>query len=87
MIKAPQQPRSVRERRRDFCTDPLTHDTGGKRMKVRRRKERTANVGIFGVGYDMYWAQFGGLLDELMGYLEVFEKQVRGCGGPASSGC
>jgi len=47
---------------------------------IKRRKERTANIGIFGVGYDTYWSQFPGLLDELMGYLEVFEKQVESRG-------
>ena len=47
---------------------------------IQRRKPRTANVGIFGVGYDAYWRQFPGLLDELMGYLAVFEKQVQACG-------
>ena len=34
-------------------------------MKVTRRKKRTANVGIFGVGFHRYWSQFDGLLDEL----------------------
>jgi len=47
---------------------------------IQRRKERTATVGIFGVGYDAYWRQFPGLLDELMGYLGVFERQVQSRG-------
>jgi L-arabinose isomerase len=47
---------------------------------VERRKARTANVGIFGVGYDAYWGQFPGLLDELMGYLGVFERQAQANG-------
>lgn len=46
-------------------------------MFVERRKPRTANIGIFGVGFDVYWGQFDGLLDELLGYLDVFEKQVQ----------
>ncbi|MCY1720948.1 L-fucose/L-arabinose isomerase family protein [Prolixibacteraceae bacterium Z1-6] len=29
-------------------------------------KTSTPNVGVFGVGYDKYWEQFPGLLDELM---------------------
>ena len=49
-------------------------------MLVQRRKPLTANVGIFGVGHDTYWPQFDGLLPELMGYLAVFEKQVKACG-------
>jgi L-arabinose isomerase len=46
-------------------------------MRVQRRKPLTANIGIFGVGLDVYWGQFPGLKDELLGYLDVFEKQVR----------
>ena len=34
-------------------------------MNVTRRKKRTANIGIFGVGFHKYWPQFDGLLDEL----------------------
>ncbi len=49
-------------------------------MFVEGRKPLTANVGIFGVGHSTYWDQFPGLLEELMGYLDVFEKQVRGNG-------
>ena len=49
-------------------------------MPVKRRKELTANVGIFGVGHDTYWAQFDGLLDELMGHLGTFEQKVQACG-------
>lgn len=49
-------------------------------MLVERRKPLTANVGILGVGHDTYWAQFDGLLKELMGYLAVFDKRVRANG-------
>ena len=49
-------------------------------MLVQRRKPLTATVGIVGVGHDTYWPQFDGLLKDLMGYLDVFEKQVRACG-------
>ena len=44
---------------------------------IPRRKPLTANIGIFGVGLDIYWQQFPGLLDTLMGYMDVFEKQVQ----------
>jgi len=47
---------------------------------IERRKPREATVGLFGVGYDAYWGQFPGLLDELMGYLRVFEEQVQSHG-------
>ncbi len=47
-------------------------------MLIERRKERTAKIGLFGVGHDTYWSQFEGLYDELMGYmkdLEIMFKQ------------
>lgn len=46
-------------------------------MKIERRKPLTATVGIVGVGHDTYWDQFEGLKDELLGYIDVFEKQVQ----------
>ncbi|MHC4366634.1 MAG: hypothetical protein ACYSW8_03355 [Planctomycetota bacterium] len=46
-------------------------------MKVPRRKSRTANVGIFGVGFHKYWPQFDGLLDELTGKLDIFVNMVK----------
>ncbi|MEX2263861.1 MAG: L-fucose/L-arabinose isomerase family protein [Bryobacteraceae bacterium] len=49
-------------------------------MKVERRKPRTARVGIFGVGYHVYWNQFPGLLDELHTKLEVLVGKVRATG-------
>lgn len=49
-------------------------------MRVPRRKARTARVGIFGVGYHVYWRQFPGLLDELLAKLAVFDRKVRATG-------
>lgn len=49
-------------------------------MPILRRKPLSANVGIFGVGLDTYWGQFPGLLDALLGYMDVFEQQVRANG-------
>ena len=46
-------------------------------MKVKRRKKRTANIGIFGVGFNKYWPQFEGLLDELKGKLNIFINKVK----------
>ena len=46
-------------------------------MFVQRRKPLSANIGIFGVGLDVYWGQFPGLKEELLGYLRVFEGQVQ----------
>ncbi len=45
-------------------------------MKVTRRKKRTANIGIFGVGFHTYWSQFEGLLEELRHKLDVFVDRV-----------
>ncbi len=47
-------------------------------MLIERRRPRAATVGVFGVGHRTYWAQFPGLKDELLGYLDVFERQVQG---------
>lgn len=49
-------------------------------MNVPRRKPRTARIGIFGVGYHVYWNQFPGLLDELMAKLDVLVSRVRATG-------
>jgi L-arabinose isomerase len=49
-------------------------------MKVQRRKPRTARVGVFGVGYHVYWNQFPGLLDELKNKLDVLVQKVQATG-------
>jgi L-arabinose isomerase len=49
-------------------------------MNVERRKPRTAHVGIFGVGYHVYWQQFPGLLDELHAKLNVLVGKVQATG-------
>ncbi|MHC4542176.1 MAG: hypothetical protein ACYS74_20720 [Planctomycetota bacterium] len=46
-------------------------------MKVERRQKRTANIGIFGVGFNKYWSQFDGLLDELTHKLNIFIDRVK----------
>ena len=48
-------------------------------VPIERRKPLAANVGIFGVGLDVYWGQFPGLEQELLEYMEVFERQVQSC--------
>jgi len=37
-------------------------------------------VGLFGVGLDTYWAQFEGLLDNLIGYQEQIKNKIAGFG-------
>lgn len=49
-------------------------------MHVQRRKPLSANIGIFGVGHHTYWKQYDGLKDELLGYLDEFERQVQANG-------
>jgi L-arabinose isomerase len=49
-------------------------------MNIDRRKPRAARVGIFGVGYFVYWDQFPGLLDELHAKLNVLDARVRATG-------
>jgi L-arabinose isomerase len=46
-------------------------------MRVARRKQRTAHIGIFGVGFHKYWPQFDGLLDEMKRKLDVFVDKVQ----------
>ena len=49
-------------------------------IEVKRRKPRTANVGVYGVGFHRYWSQFEGLLDELTTKLDVFVARVESAG-------
>ena len=49
-------------------------------MNIARRKPRTARVGLFGVGYHVYWNQFPGLLDELLAKLKVLDGRLRANG-------
>ena len=46
-------------------------------MAIVRRKPLTARIGTYAVGLDVYWAQFPGLLDELLGWHGDFIGQVR----------
>lgn len=39
-------------------------------------KKEKARIGVFGVGYDVYWGQFDGLLDELMAKHAVFKDKL-----------
>ncbi len=44
---------------------------------IPRRKPLAARIGVFGVGYHVYWPQFEGLLDELLGKLATFVERVK----------
>ncbi|HYW77985.1 MAG TPA: L-fucose/L-arabinose isomerase family protein [Thermoguttaceae bacterium] len=46
-------------------------------VRIPRRKPRTARIGVFGVGFHVYWPQFDGLLDELTGKLDTFTDRVK----------
>lgn len=39
-------------------------------------KKEPQRIGVFGVGYDVYWGQFDGLLDELMAKHDVFLEKL-----------
>ena len=39
-------------------------------------KKEKARIGVFGVGYDVYWGQFDGLLNELMAKHAVFKEKL-----------
>ena len=45
-------------------------------LRIPRRKKRTANIGIFGVGHYTYWSQFPGLREDLLRKMDVFVKKV-----------
>ncbi|MBN8215670.1 MAG: L-fucose/L-arabinose isomerase family protein [Spirochaetes bacterium] len=47
---------------------------------IERKKPRTARVGLFGVGHQIYWSQFEGLLPNLMGYHEILKKRLQAMG-------
>jgi len=47
---------------------------------IARRKPLAANIGLFRVGHEIYWRQFDGLLDDLMGYHKVLSERIRSHG-------
>lgn len=46
-------------------------------FKIKKRKKSTARVGVFGVGYFKYWAQFDGLYEALEAKQAVFVEMVK----------
>lgn len=54
--------------------EKVLEQTSNSQMKLHH--PQTANIGVFGIGYDVYWSQFEGLLDEMMEKLEVFIKKI-----------
>jgi L-arabinose isomerase len=44
------------------------------------RAKPSVRVGLFGIGLDTYWPQFGGLLNRLNGYQKQIASRLRGCG-------
>ena len=45
-------------------------------MKIKRRKELSANIGLLAVGHHTYWKQFDGLLEEMKHKIGILEKKV-----------
>ena len=54
-------------------------------VRIPRRKPRTARIGLFGVGYHVYWGQFPGLFDELLAKLAVLEQRVSATGASVTN--
>jgi L-arabinose isomerase len=54
-------------------------------VRIPRRKPRTARIGLFGVGYHVYWGQFPGLLDELLVKLALLESRVAATGATVTN--
>lgn len=48
-----------------------------KNVVQERTKNNYTRIGVFGVGYDKYWDQFSGLLEELMQKHEVFLGKIK----------
>lgn len=46
-------------------------------MLIERRKPLTARAGLVAVGHNVYWDQFEGLLDELMGKVAVLKGKLQ----------
>jgi L-arabinose isomerase len=44
---------------------------------IERKKKRTAEIAVFGVGHSTYWDQFDGLYDNLMKYHKEFIEKVK----------
>ena len=44
---------------------------------LERLSKRTARIGIVGVGHNVYWGQFEGLLETLMGFHEDLKKIIK----------
>jgi hypothetical protein len=57
----------------------------GPVVRIPRRKPRTARIGLFGVGYHVYWGQFPGLLDELLAKLAILEGRVAATGATVTN--
>ncbi|OGV61263.1 MAG: arabinose isomerase [Lentisphaerae bacterium RIFOXYA12_FULL_48_11] len=55
----------------------LAADEKRPQVRIPRRKPRTANIGVFGVGHYTYWSQFEGLKDELIDKMDVLVKRVK----------
>jgi L-arabinose isomerase len=45
-------------------------------MRIDRRKELTARIGLLGVGHATYWGQFEGLLGVMHEKLNIFERKL-----------
>ncbi|HEY1109990.1 MAG TPA: L-fucose/L-arabinose isomerase family protein [Opitutaceae bacterium] len=64
---------------------PSRPDAAAPQPRIARRKPRTARIGVFGVGYHVYWAQFPGLHEEMLGKIDVLVQRVAATGATATN--
>ncbi|MCX6953530.1 MAG: L-fucose/L-arabinose isomerase family protein [Verrucomicrobia bacterium] len=63
----------------------MSDSSANRTARIPRRKPRTARIGVFAVGYHVYWGQFPGLLDELLAKLAVLERRVAATGATVTN--
>lgn len=44
---------------------------------IKKKTVSSARIGVFSVGYDKYWPQFPGLLEELLAKEEIFKEKIK----------
>jgi L-arabinose isomerase len=55
---------------------PTKKHTQSSNVQIKRREETVPRIGVFGVGYFKYWAQFEGLLDDLLAKQKVLVEKL-----------
>ena len=58
----------------NFTMPELSAPPSAAAVRISRRKPRNARIGVFGVGYHVYWSQFPGLREELLSSARSIEE-------------